>query len=69
MRIAALLVLGALLLTAAPLVAPTASAGGCDPRVPGTCVQELPCIVSVHNDPDCIVRNPCDPRYCDPAWP
>ena len=69
MRIAALFVLGALLLTAAPLVAPTAAADGCDPRVPGTCVQKVPCIVSVHYDPKCIIYNPCDPRYCDPWLP
>ena len=68
MRIAALFVLGALLLSAAPLVAPTASAG-CNENVPGLCVIDPPCVVSLYNDPDCLVRNPCDPRYCDPAWP
>lgn len=67
MRIAAFLAISALLLTAAPLLAPTASASlGCDPRVPEVCV---PCVFSVYNQPGCIVRNPCDPRYCDPYWP
>lgn len=68
MRLFAIVVTAALLLTAAPLLAPTAAAG-CDPRIPGTCVRELPCVFSVYNDPDCIVRNPCDPRYCDPWLP
>ena len=62
MRIAVLFVLGALLLTAAPLAVPTASA--CQPVT--NCV---PCVFSFHNDPGCIVRNPCDPRYCDPWLP
>lgn len=64
MRLAALFLLGALLLAAAPLAAPTASA--CQPVT--SCVDP-PCVFSFHNDPECIVRNPCDPRSCDPRWP
>ena len=70
MRLLAIAVTAALLLTAAPLFAPAATAGpGCDPTVPGTCVQRLPCVFSFYNEPGCLVRNPCDPRYCDPWLP
>jgi hypothetical protein len=62
MRIVTLVLVAGLLLTAAPLLAPTASA--CDPNVPGTCVK---CVYGYTSD--CIVRNPCDPRSCDPYWP
>lgn len=62
MRIVTLLAATALLLTAAPLLAPPASA--CQPVT--NCV---PCVFSFYNEPGCIVRNPCDPRYCDPWLP
>lgn len=64
MRLVLAIVLALGLLAFTPAV-PTAQAS-CQPGIPGICVK---CLVSAHDDPDCLVHNPCDPRNCDPYWP
>ena len=74
MRRILLVVAGMLIATSLATLAPTAIAGpACVGPPVGdevACVKDLAkgqCIYGYTRD--CIVYNPCNPTYCDPAWP
>lgn len=66
MRTTTLLLTALLVGSAVLAVAPAAEARPC---VQDTCVGDEICVFSPYNEPGCLVRNPCDPRYCDPWLP